>query len=498
MTKRITSLILALLMLVTALSACSKPENGQTDTDVSQTQPAKITDDTSFKLSYTQSDSLDPFKSEAQNNQVLASLVFESLFDLDEAYELIPNIATDYEYTDSGAIRVQLDTNAKFSNGEKITADDVVYSVRAALDSPAYGTGLTGISDAYADGDSVIIELSYANPYAVKLLTFPIASMQDDENGFPIGSGRYRYESIDSKTVLKANTENGFSPYITTISLVNIVATDSIDNAINIGNISYAYRDLSSDISKRISSSKKAVNINNLVFAGVNCKYGITSDAHIRRAISLAADRSVLAQTAYSGYASPAASPFNPYFKELQDISIFEAQGNAVSAKQEISQSEYANESLSLTILVYKGNEAKTALATLLKSQLESAGFSVYIDAEYYSDYMSKIRNYDYDIYIGEVKLTDDMCLYPLLDSSGNAGWGIDFENCQCVEKYASYMTGDTELGKFILSFNEELPYIPLLYRKGMICYTKAMNGDMQGYYGNFFSNIESWNFSTE
>ena len=39
------------------------------------------------------------------------------------------------------------------------------------------------------------------------------------------------------------------------------------------------------------------------------------------------------------------------------------------------------------------------------------------------------------------------------------------------------------------------MPYIPLIYKKGMICYSKAMNGDMQGYYGNYFSNIDSWNF---
>jgi hypothetical protein len=42
------------------------------------------------------------------------------------------------------------------------------------------------------------------------------------------------------------------------------------------------------------------------------------------------------------------------------------------------------------------------------------------------------------------------------------------------------------------------MPYIPLLYRKGMICFSKAMNGDMQGTYTNCFANIENWYFKAE
>ena len=56
-------------------------------------------------------------------------------------------------------------------------------------------------------------------------------------------------------------------------------------------------------------------------------------------------------------------------------------------------------------------------------------------------------------------------------------------------------MKGEGEIGGFILDFSKELPFIPLLYRQGMICFTKSMHGDMQGYNGNYFSNIEDWYF---
>ena len=40
------------------------------------------------------------------------------------------------------------------------------------------------------------------------------------------------------------------------------------------------------------------------------------------------------------------------------------------------------------------------------------------------------------------------------------------------------------------------MPFIPVVYRNGVICYSKAMHGDMQGSYGNFFSNIEDWYYN--
>lgn len=493
MNKKFIALFMAIIIIISCFAGCSKNSNDQITTTVPTT--AKETDNSTFKLSYTQSDSLDPFKAETQNNQVLASLVFEALFDLDENYEAVTNIATGYAFTDKTTLRVDINPTLKFSDGSTLDTEDVVFSINAAKKSPAYGSALTCISSAYAEGNSVIIKLNYANPYAVNLLTFPITSTQDDEDGFPVGNGRYVYENSGSKTVLKANTQNGFNPYLTTITLVNIAAADSIDNAVNIGNISYAFRDMSSDTSKRLSCAKKPVSMNNLVFIGINSMGGITSNAQIRRAISLAVDRTVLAESAFSGYANVAVSPFHPDFKSIGDINLFAAQADAATAKQAVIQSGYSNDNLSISILTDK-NENKTACANLLKTQLEAAGFSVKIDSVDTEEYLRRIGNIEFDLYIGEIKLSDDMSLYPFFDEeNGGARFGINDEEMSCDDIYRQYLSGEVELGKFILAFNDEMPYIPLVYKKGMICYSKALNGDMQGYYGNFFSNIDSWNF---
>lgn len=495
MQKRYISLFLAAVLIVSCFAGCTS-DNPQEQTTTAVSATVKETDNSTFKLSYTQSDSLDPFKAETQNNQVLASLVFESLFDLDENYEPVANIATGYAFTDKTTLRVDINPQIKFSDGSTLDTDDVVYSINAAKKSPAYGSGLGCIGSAEAQGNSVIIHLNYANPYAVNLLSFPIASINDDEDGYPVGSGRYVYKNSDGKTVLKANTENGFDPYITTITLVNIAAADSIDNAVNIGNISYAFRDMSSDTSKRLSCAKKAVSMNNLVYIGINSSSGITSNPQIRQAVSLAADRTVIAESAYSGYAGAAKSVFNPDFKSVGDISLFSDTADTSMAKQAINQSGYDSKKLSISILV-DSNENKISCANLLKTQLESVGFSVTIEQKSIKEYRAKITRSDFDLYIGEIKLPDDMNLYSFFDDDGGARYGINLKKMTCGDIYTKYLSGEEELGKFILAFNDEMPYIPLVYKKGMICYSKALNGDMQGYYGNFFSNIDSWNFNS-
>lgn len=494
MQKRCFALIMAVITIISCFYGCGK--NAEQDVVTTQSTTAKAKDVSSFKLSYTQSDSLDPFKAKTQNNQVLASLVFESLFDLDERYEPVANIATGYSFTNSKTLKIDINQQITFSDGSDLDLEDVVFSINAAKKSPAYGSSLDCISSARTEENSVVIDLNYANPYAVNLLTFPITSIKDDEDGFPVGNGRYKYKNNDGKVSMVINENSDFDPYISVITLVNIASADSIDNAVNIGNISYSFRDMSVDASKRMACSKKAIDMNNLVYIGVNSKAGITSNNRIRQAISLAVNRGVLAESAYSGYAVAAKSVFNPNFKSTENVALFAKDDDLAAAKQAVSQSGYAGDKLSLTILTDK-NENKNAAANLIKTQLENAGISVRVESLSYKEYVKRIRAEQFDLYIGEVKLSSDMCIYPFLDSKGGVSYGINHKQMSCDNMYIKYLNGTAELEKFIVSFYNEMPYIPLLYKKGMICYSKAMKGDMQGYYGNFFSNIESWNFNS-
>lgn len=498
MAKRYIALILAVLLLVTVFSSCSSTSKDEPTTAISSAKKNSSipNDDTTFKISYTKSDSLDPFEAVTQNNQILSQLIFDSLFDIDDNYKANLNIASSYEYTDKTTLKITLKNGITFSDGSNLTADDVVSSFKKAVKSPYWGNTLVGISSCRAESSSVVVfKLNTPNNYAHNLLNFPIISTKTDKSGYPIGSGRYYYATENNEVVLKAKEKDGFSPHITTIHLENIPSLDSIDNAVNIGNISFAYRDLGKGSSKKMSGNKKLVNINNLVYIGINNKGTITSNAYIRKAISLAVDRETLVKSSYGNFAQVATTVFNPQF-ELSNTSLFEKRADVNAAKQAISQSGISN--LSITLLVNGDNSDRLTCAKLIKQQLDAVDFSVkLVITNSYDEYIDLIAKEKFDLYLGETKVSNDMSLNSFLSKDGTTHYGIDTETSLAAQSYSSYLNGEVELGTFLLDFSGEMPYIPLLYRKGMICFTKAMNGDMQGTYYDCFFNIEDWYFQS-
>ena len=497
MAKRITAMILAAVILALCLTACSESESGETQTNPAIIEQETVIreDNSTFKLSYTQADSLDPFAARTLNNQVLSQLVFESLFDLDENFKASLNIASSYEYEDRETLVVGITAGLQFTDGTVLTADDVVSSFNAAKDSAYWGSSLGEIDSCRARSESeIVFSLNAPDPYAHNLLVFPIVSSESSGN-YPIGNGRYYYADENGETVLKANSQNGFQPHITVIHLENIASEDSIDNAVNIGNISFAFRDLSSNSSRRITANKRLINMNNLVFIGVNNKSGITANADVRRAISLAIDRGTLARSAYGGFAQASTGIFNPQF-ELSETQLFAEEGDANAARQILQTSGVSGNDIS--IVVNSSNAERTACAKLIEQQLEEAGFDVTIYEEDDARYFDRISKEQFNLYIGEIKLPPDMSLRPFFDSDGSARYGIDPAGSASAAAYNAYMDGSGQIGDFLLNFSDEMPFIPLVYRRAMICFTKTMNGDVQGNYYDCFSNIEDWYFEAD
>ena len=434
-------MILAAVILALCLTACSESESGETQTNPAIIEQETVIreDNSTFKLSYTQADSLDPFAARTLNNQALSQLVLESLFDLDENFKASLNIASSYEYEDRETLVVGITAGLQFTDGTVLTADDVVSSFNAAKDSAYGGSSLGEIDSCRARSESeIVFSLNAPDPYAHNLLVFPIVSSESSGN-YPIGNGRYYYADENGETVLKANTQNGFQPHITVIHLENIASEDSIDNAVNIGNISFAFRDLSSNSSRRITANKRLINMNNLVFIGVNNKSGITANADVRRAISLAIDRGTLARSAYGGFAQASTGIFNPQF-ELSETQLFAEEGDADAARQILQTSSVSGNDIS--IVVNSSNAERTACAKLIEQQLEEAGFDVTIYEEDDARYFDRISKEQFNLYIGEIKLPPDMSLRPFFDSDGSARYGINPAGSASAAAYHAYMDG--------------------------------------------------------
>ncbi len=499
MIKRYLSLLLALIVAATLLTACAPRggDAGKAHTLVTEQSTERITDTTGFKLSYTQSDSLNPYESKTLNNQVMQTLVFESLFVPDDGFEAQPAMATGYSYEDDTTLNVTIPSGLEFSDGSKLTADSVVNAFREAQSSPHWREMLRGISSAEAlSSTAVQFRLAYKNPHAHNLLTFAIASGKEDKKGYPIGSGRYRFGEGDGTVYLEVNPRReDFKPHFTKITLVNVTTEESIENAMNIGNISYAFRDMSRGGDVKMKCATRAVNLTNLVYIGINGYSGITADASVRRAISLAVDRDTLVKSAYRGYGKSALSPFHPASRLGRNSAVFSAKSDLSAARQALLQSGYSEKELKVDILVNR-NAQRVAAAKLIRQQLEEAGFTVTVNIEKSKTYQSRVKNRNFDIYIGETRLPNDMNMRSFFAAGGATHYGINTENGKTAKTYRAYLAGKDEIGSFTLAFSQEMPFVPLLYRQGMICTSKSLQGEVRAWADNYFMNIEDWYYN--
>lgn len=131
--------------------------------------------------------------------------IFDNLLTRDDKGDIAPEIATKWRYLSDNEIELTLRDDVTFHDGEKLTAEDVVYSVKRITDpkfaSPQLGQ-FNKIIDATATGDNVVV-LKTDGPYPallaqlVKLSIVPKHVVEkvgkDAFNLNPVGSGPYKF-----------------------------------------------------------------------------------------------------------------------------------------------------------------------------------------------------------------------------------------------------------------------------------------------------------------
>ncbi len=226
------------LALLFACAGCGGNEPND-PSDVSQTEPASDTVQIRYndlRLAYARGDKLDPFLCKTTVNRQLTTLMYDSLFTVDEHFEAKPLLAKEYS-TDGLSVTVSVNTDVRFTDGTYMTPADVIYSFELAKESDAYKARLKNFDSASAVGTNVLLfTLASPDPYAVACLDFPIVktgtSAQDRKKAaeelpeedapkttdqmLPVGSGRYvlQYEENENDPVLVAFNDRfrGFYP----------------------------------------------------------------------------------------------------------------------------------------------------------------------------------------------------------------------------------------------------------------------------------------------
>lgn len=172
MNKYIKFLFISLSILV-MLAGCTQSQTEATETIVEETdsggdesEPVDRTDP--LLTSYVQQvQTADPHANVGilAANQILWQ-TFEPLVRVLHDREVML-LAESYEVSDDGLVYTfHLREGVKFHNGDEMTADDVIWSINRATDTPYFASKVTALSDLRKVDDYTIeMELSYANPY---------------------------------------------------------------------------------------------------------------------------------------------------------------------------------------------------------------------------------------------------------------------------------------------------------------------------------------------
>ena len=218
--KRLLLLVAALSLLI-SLCACGGG-TANNDSPVS-TGTAAQTDGLSDRSSVTVGiaqdlDSLDPHKAvNAGTSEVLFN-IFEGLMKASPDGGVIPAVASDYEMSPDGKVYTfTLREGVTFHNGEKVTVDDVLYSLKRCAGSENNGVPLiaafSNVSDIYMSSDKqVVVELKEPSLEFLNSMTAAIIPNGSGEkiNADPVGTGPFKFVSYSPQESMVVEKFTGY------------------------------------------------------------------------------------------------------------------------------------------------------------------------------------------------------------------------------------------------------------------------------------------------
>ena len=242
---------------------------------------------------------------------------------------------------------------------------------------------------------------------------------------------------------------------------------------------------------------------------GFNTVSGPCRDAGVRRALLRAFDRDSVATALYSRHAQPAALPVSPasslYKESLAEELSYSSQGVAdalTEAGWTRTDSGWVSgrETLSLELVVSAENQDRVAVAQHLVNGLNDLGIRATLTKLDWEAYLSALQRGDFDLYLGEVRLTADFDLTPLITAGGALNYGgySDSQAAQLLQtcRASAGQSRDLAARQLYARLAEEPPFAVLCFKNwSMLTQWNAVS-NMTPTQQNLFYGFAYWEIS--
>ena len=461
--KRNIAILLCLVLLMSLCAGCASDDDPSayvptgdaltlTDEDVPVTAPVEAGQEQQFSLAFYPTRSMNPLNCNDYTNRVVLSLIYQGLFTVTREYEVIPVLCESYTVSeDMLTYTFALDPKATFSDGAPVTVEDAVASLKRAKSAGYYSGRLRYIqSIKETESGKLQIQLKESYENLPLLLDVPIVKAAEVKADNPLGSGPYALGGVEGARVLNRRSNwwcksNDLLVTANSIPLEEASSIAGIRDNFEFADVGIVCTDPGSDryVEYRCDYELWECETGIFVYLGVNKDSSLFKKAEVRQALSHGIDRAALVDTYYRGFATAAelpASPNSPYYTP--------ALAQRYAYDEEAFKSVFSNYAgRTITLLVNKDDSLRVNVAQKIAQMLNTSGLIVEVVSKSTATYKSRLQAGEYDLYLGQTKLSPNMDLTPFFSSDGALNYGemdnvATFNLClQALENQGNYYT---------------------------------------------------------
>lgn len=459
--KRILSILLCLVTLAGLLVGCAVDDDPSAyvptgdaltvDDQVQVTMPVGSSEQ-NFSLAYYPKKGFNPIKCTDYTNRVLMPLIYQSLFVNNRDNEVVPILCQSYTVSeDMKTYDFTLDPKATFSDGVPVTAEDAAASLKQAKRTGYYSGRLKFVQNISVTKDGQLrIRLSKANENLPLLLDLPIVKASEVDKARPLGSGPYVLKKDGEEYVLQRRTDwwcqsPDLQIFAQEIPLAEATNNTSIRDGFEFEDVGIVCTDPGSDryVEYRCDYELWECETGIFVYLGVNKESSVFKKQEARQAITKGIDRAALVDAYYRGFAVPAELPAPPNSEYYTPVL---AQRYAYDKDAYTSaMSKYKGKTVIL--LVNKDDSLRVKVAQRIGRMLGTSGLVVDVVSKSTSAYKAALKAGEYDLYLGQTKLSPNMDLSEFFSEEGNLNFGgmdsvANYKLClQAMENKGNYYT---------------------------------------------------------
>ncbi len=421
--------------IVLLFSACSEV-TPQVFIQNAQTQPIVI--------AYDPSEGLNPYLTDALVTHQMGSLLYCSLFVLDDSLSPAPLLASSATATsDNTSYAITINSGFTFADSSQVTTQDVAASITAAQGSNFYSLKLQNIDTVSVSDSSVTIALFEPDAFFLNLLTMPILKASEVSAKNPSASGDYHL--VDNTLISrKDSVDIAFAE----IEVVDVSQPSALTDSLNLGIISILDTTFLPDFVPNSQLAKSLYPTTSMLFIGFASE---AYTANERVFVSSAIDRSAIVENVFGGVGVESMGIINPAYSFCEQESV-----HPISSEK----TEYS--------LLYNNEIAgREAVISQLEMAFAKKGLTLTaISAPGTELFNELLLQGEYDLYLAEIMIPENLDFSYFFNES-SPGYTEYFS--QDLKNAYMGMKSTGNIAEFCSLFSKEQPIAPIMFREGTV-----------------------------